>query len=166
MEYALKKFNVIILMPLCVSIYQSNKSSSIFKQIYLISAIDFRKRRKKPIWIYLDSRCDDKNDDEDSGIKEEKERSNKTPSSSMGRTFVVKSPKIEQTIVEPPPPSKSLESSTSNSRESSASRCQFHQCFMHAFFVQKRFAQLFSSYVLALAEIFWQKINFVQKVGV
>jgi len=42
-------------------------------------------------------------------------------------------------------------------------KCQFHQHFMHAFFVRKCFAQLFSSYVLALAKGFLQKSTFVQK---
>jgi len=32
-------------------------------------------------------------------------------------------------------------------------RCQFHQHFTHAFFVQKCLEQLFSSYILALAKI-------------
>jgi len=34
---------------------------------------------------------------------------------------------------------------------------------MHAFFVQKCFAQLFSSHILALAKEFLQKSTFVQK---
>ncbi len=44
-----------------------------------------------------------------------------------------------------------------------SSRCQFHQHFISAFLVRKCFAQLFSSYVLALAKVqkhFFSKNSF------
>ncbi len=43
-------------------------------------------------------------------------------------------------------------------------RCQFHQHFTQAFFVQKCFAQLFSSYILALAKGFQEKKHFRTKM--
>jgi hypothetical protein len=48
--------------------------------------------------------------------------------------------------------------------KSGSTRCQFHQHFRCTFFVRKCFAQLFSSYSLALAKGFWQKSTFVQKM--
>jgi hypothetical protein len=78
----------------------------------------FRKRRKKPIWIYLDVRGDDASKTDETSIK--------TPTSvAMSDTYVVKTPTVEQIVEQS---SESSNSAAETSRESSAGPIR-DQCY-------------------------------------
>ena len=73
----------------------------------------FRRRKKKPIWIYLDVKGDD--------VKNDASTIPPTPSSvALSQTYVVVTPSIEPTVVEQISSSDGSSSAPRSSRESSA----------------------------------------------